>query len=381
MSQYRFDLATPADDADLRRVLAQTPMPGPFAVSFRREPSYFAAAGVDGRFRQVVAARDCTADRVVGFGSRTISERFINGRPESIGYLGGLRLLAAHRNRGLVARGFAYFRRLHADGRARLYLTTIAERNEPALRILTSGRAGLPTYHFAGCYHTATLPLRAKRGRGPFSGRTRKRSPSPFCTQVRAARIDDVPEILAFLTAVGPRRQFFPCYRAEDFFGAEGALRDLEPADLLLAFRAGQLVGTLAAWDQHSFRQTVVDGYPAYLGWTRVLYNGWARWTGRPRLPPPGSALRYLTAALPVVADDDADVFAALLDALLVRGAEKAGEYVLLGLHEADPLLRVVRNYRAVWYTTQLYLVCWEDGEQLRASLDSRPPYLELGSL
>ena len=43
MSRYRFDLATEADDAALRRVLADTPMPGRIAVSFRREPSYFAA--------------------------------------------------------------------------------------------------------------------------------------------------------------------------------------------------------------------------------------------------------------------------------------------------------------------------------------------------
>jgi len=58
MSRYRFELAGPADDADLRHILAQTPLPGPIAVAFHREPSYFAGARVDGRFRQVVAARD-----------------------------------------------------------------------------------------------------------------------------------------------------------------------------------------------------------------------------------------------------------------------------------------------------------------------------------
>src|SRR5439155_15767832 len=102
MSRYQFDLAAEADDADLRRVLAETPMPGRIAVSFRREPSYFAAAEVDGRFRQVVAARDMESGHVVGFGSRSVGERYVNGRPMPIGYLSSLRLLESHRNRRLV---------------------------------------------------------------------------------------------------------------------------------------------------------------------------------------------------------------------------------------------------------------------------------------
>src|SRR5437763_13525040 len=87
MTQYRFDLAAAADDGDLRRVLAETPMPGRIAVSFRREPSYFAAAVVDGRFRQVIAARDRDDARIVGFGARSVGERYVNGRPTPVGYL------------------------------------------------------------------------------------------------------------------------------------------------------------------------------------------------------------------------------------------------------------------------------------------------------
>ena len=48
MSQFRFELATEADDADLRSILAATPMEGAVAVTFRREPSYFRAASVEG---------------------------------------------------------------------------------------------------------------------------------------------------------------------------------------------------------------------------------------------------------------------------------------------------------------------------------------------
>src|SRR5437899_3023357 len=116
-SRYRLELATDADDADLRHILAETPMEGRIGVSFRREPSYFGGSVVDGRFRQVVAARDCQTGRLIGFGSRTVADRYVNGRAEPVGYLSSLRLLAAYRNLGLVARGYAFFRRLHADAR------------------------------------------------------------------------------------------------------------------------------------------------------------------------------------------------------------------------------------------------------------------------
>lgn len=371
MSRYQFELAGPADDADLCRVLAQTPMPGRIAVSFRREPSYFDAAVVDGRFRQVVACRDTASGRIVGFGSRSSGERRVNGQPAPVGYLSTLRLLAEHRNRGLVARGYAFFRKLHADGRALIYVTTIAEGNTPALALLTSGRAGLPAYHDAGRYHTAVLPL-GKRG---------TRRPARGGLEIRPARQEDVPAIVRFLAEEGPRRQFFPCYGPEDFFTPRGAFRDLRPADLLLALRGGRIVGTLGAWDQRAFRQVVVHGYGRGLRWGRALYNGLARLRGSPRLPAPGEALAHLTAALPVVAGDDAEVFAALLDEILARAGPGDADYLTLGLHEADPLLPVVRSYRGTWYTTRLYLVCWEDGDGLCAAMDGRPPYLELGSL
>src|SRR5262245_56306747 len=160
MPPYRIERAGEADDADLRAILAATPMEGAAVVSFRRDPSYFAAAVVEGRFREVIACRDLRTGRLVGFGARAVSPRHVNGVPEPVGYLSTLRLLEGHRNRGLVARGYAFLRKLHADGRTPLYLTTIAEGNRTALEVLTSGRAGLPAYHFAGNYHTTALPAR-----------------------------------------------------------------------------------------------------------------------------------------------------------------------------------------------------------------------------
>src|SRR4051812_48326086 len=125
MSRYRFELATPADDADLCRVLAATPMEGRIAVAFRREPSWFAGAVVDGRSRQVVACRALPRGRVTGLGCRSTREVYASGAPASVGYLSGLRVLPEHRNLGLVARGYARLRELHGDARVPFYLTTV----------------------------------------------------------------------------------------------------------------------------------------------------------------------------------------------------------------------------------------------------------------
>ncbi len=376
MPRYRIELATPEDDAELRHILAATPMPGRIAVSFRREPSYFAAAAVDGYFRQVVAGRDLDTGRLVGFGSRSLRHVYVNGQAADVGYLSALRLLAEHRNLGLVARGYAYFRKLHADGRAPIYLTTIAEGNERALTLLTSGRAGLPAYHPAGHYHTLAIPRQRRSWPTQLASARLKPTQAASATNVRPAVLHDLPAILAFLHDHGPQRQFFPRYEAADFFTPHGALKGLRPDDLLLAWRGGRLVGTLGVWDQSAFRQAVVHGYSGVLRWARPLVNGWAWLRGRPALPPVGASLRHCFAALPVVAGDEPAVLAALLNAV-----PAPADYLLVGLHERDPLLPAVRRYAAGEYLTRLFLVCWDDGEAYRRALDGRVPYLELGSL
>ncbi len=370
MSRYRFELAGPADDADLRHVLANTPMPGDIALTFCREPSFFAAPGVDGFKCQVVACRDSTTGRIVGFGCRSLRRLFVNGEPRTIGYLSSIRLLAEHRNLGLVARGYRFFRNLHADGQTPLYLTTISEGNEPALKILASGRAGLPAYYEAGRFRTFALPVGAH---SPIQ--------VPKDLYLRSATPDDWPMIMAFLEKHGPRRQFFPCYECADATMPAGALFGLKAENVWLAYRNGSLVGTLAGWDQHDFRQTIVNGYTGSLRWLLPIYNGWAAVRGQARLPKPGQELRYLTVALPVVVGDDFPVFAALVEALLKQAARGPWGHVVIGMAANDPLAVPLSLFAGTQYVTRIFHVAWSDGEELRQSLDGRPTYLELGSL
>src|SRR5688572_8758729 len=100
-----------------------------------------------------------------------------------------------------MARGYVMCREIQLDGRCGLYLTTISEDNSAAVALLTSGRAGLPAYHFAGRYHTLAQPLSRRAGRKGTPG-----------LHIRAARAEDLPAALAFWQSIGPQRQFFPCH-------------------------------------------------------------------------------------------------------------------------------------------------------------------------
>jgi hypothetical protein len=372
MSRFEFMLATTADDGDLRRVLSSTPMSGRIRVAFAREPSYFAAAEVDGKTVQVGICRDTTIGRVVGMGSRAVSPRYVNGQPQPVGYLSGLRLLPQYRGQGrLLARGYQFLRQLHADNATNFYLTTIADDNEAAIRLLTSGRGGLPIYQPWGRY--VTMVMNTKRNR---RGRV-----SNDALDCRTATTADGAMILKFLRAHGPTRQFFPDYEESDLFTDAGLLKGLRPDDITLAFLNDELVGTLAAWDQRGFKQTFVCGYAGWLRFARPLYNACAWLARRPLLPQCGAMIDADVGAIPVVRGDDFGVFTMLLERQLDRLATRGTCRLLFGLHENDPLLSVARRYTSREYVTRLYIVTWPDGCEAIGELKGRVPYLELGCL
>ena len=372
MSRFRFELATPADDADLRQVMAATPMPGRIALRFRREPSFFDAADVDGRWRQIIVARDCQQDRVIGLGSRSVRDMYVNGAVCSVGYLSNLRLLPEYRGSSVMARGYRFLRKIHTDGRASFYLTTIADDNHAVKALLTSGRAHLPEYHDVGAYFTLALPLNSRD--------TRANGESADL-QLRPATASDLPEVIRFYESTGPRRQFFPRYTLDDLAGSAPTFRGLEPVNLMLALRKDQLVGTLGVWDQRAFRQTEIESYRLGLRWTRPVLNYLACLRGLPSLPPTGAPLRYGVAALPMVRDDDPDVLSALLKAQQRAATAGPYDFLLFGIHERDPLLNAVRRESFAEYITRVYVVCFDDGASIQQLLDDRCPYLELGCL
>jgi radical SAM superfamily enzyme YgiQ (UPF0313 family) len=361
-------MARTGDDADLRDTCWKMPMPGRIQVAYVREPSFFEALRVEGHYSDVVTGRDTETGRIVGIGSRSIKPAFINGEQEQLGYLSTLRLLEDYRYGTLLARGYRLIRESHGDGRAKLYLSTILESNEAAKQLIAAGRGGLPAYHDIGRFQAMAISLDQR----PKAHRNRD-------VEVRPATRDDLPDLVRFWRGEGRLKQFFPAYSADDF-SDHGLLRGLDPSDVLMAVSGGQAVGTAAAWDQKSFRQSVVTGYSTALGALRPLYNGLASLLKYPQLPAPGSCLDYCHLSLVCIKDDDKDIFEALL-AGITRESRSRYSFMMAGFHERHPLLPALRRYHHFAYPSRLYVVSWEDGEADFQRLDNRVPYVEMGAL
>jgi len=368
MSRVVLERATVEDDAALRRLLAESPMDGSIRVAFEREPSYFGAARVQGRFCQVILGRDADTGEPVAVGSRTIKPVFVNGQPRDVGYLSDLRVRAAYRGRSVLARGYRLLRELHGDGRADLYYTVIAADNARALGTIASGRAGLPAYRDLGSFRSPAINL------------GRRKPPLEAGVDLVAGTPALLDGIVDCLNEHGRAKQFAPVY-ARDDFECPGRFPGFRVEDFVAARRGGRVVGTIGRWDQRDFKQTRVVGYRGPLRLLRPIVNLGAPVLGWPRFPRPGEPLRSCYAGFLAVEGNDVGVFRALLRHVYNGAVGGPHAYLLLGLHEADPLRAALDDYRCSPYRGRLFCVHFEDGAAAYRALDGRIPHVELATL
>ncbi|MFC1643604.1 hypothetical protein ACFL1F_00810 [Chlamydiota bacterium] len=362
------ELAKKEDNKELLELMDGMSMPGSIQVAYRRDPDFFDALRVEGTVNQTIVGRDSKTKEIAGVGICSIKPMYVNGVEMKVGYLSSLRVKEKYRMNVYLARGYQKLRQLHEDNEALLYLSTMLNDNEIAKK-LTTGRARLPAYYDIGQFISMPISL-SQSIKYKLSG----------SLNIRSATLVDIPLIVRFLNSHGKQRQFFPVYSQNDFIDSEGLLPDMALKDILMAFSGNTLVGILAAWDQKKIRRNVITGYSRWVSLSRPFYNLWAKRAGFPVLPPIGSILNCFYLSLVCIRDNDSDVFMSLLSELIERKRSQYS-FMLAGMHEKDPLIVTIKQCKHLTYLSRMYVVCWQDGEQLFNQLDNRPPYMELGSM
>ena len=365
-SRFEFALAGPADDAELRRRMAEDWMEGSIAISFRREPSYFAGCRLQGEQVQVVKCTDRRDGSIVGMGSRLVTTVHVNGTPSRVGYLADLRARRDHRRGTLLGRGYRVLRALHRQDPVPFYLTIIFGDNAAALQSLLGARAGLPHYSAQGRILTPALHLDFARPALPVQGVAFER-----------ATADLLPELRVFLRTEAASKQFSPAY-AEADFEANGKFASLAAGDFFVARSGGRIVACLAAWDQSAVRQTHIERYSRPLRMLRPLYALASRLGPIKPLPAPGARVPYLYLACLAVRGNDVALFRGLLRHAYNELRTGPWHYAIAGLHERDPLSGVLGEYRRIDAAGQLFVVHYPEDGDPRPAIDARTRYLEV---
>ena len=370
MSALKFELATQADDTDLRRLLRENSIPGSISLSFEREPCYFDASVVECAFHQTIVARESDSGNVIAFGNRSVRPLFVNGQVQDIGYMSQLRVNPIY-GKGLylargLAGGFKKYHELHQDGRAPFYLMSVIEDNLPARRLLTSGLSEYPrAREYARMFTYAVYPVRRKHDLS-----------LPTSMQIIRGDENYASDIVDCLNRNNARKQFAPHWTCDSLF-----LSNLSPSDFFLMLDNDRVVGCLACWDQSAFKQTVVRGYSGSLKRWRKAINLFSRFGGVPYLPEPNTPLRYSYASHVAIDNDDPTIFNGLLRVIYNHNLEQKYSYFMIGMAELNPFRKIVEAYRPLTYISQIYLVDWDDDADLLANIDHRVPGLEIAVL
>lgn len=345
-------------------------MPGEISLSLEREPDYFAAAEVEGPRHQVIVARAPETGRLLGAGSRSVRECFVDGRPVLLPYLGTLRVAGEARGRlRLLRAGYALCRTLRQADETRYALTSIVEDNAVARRLLEAGLEGLPAYREVERLVTLVIPTSG------WHGGRKWRSP-----RVGRGRGESLAAIAARLDCDYRRYQFAPRWRLDDLLSPIRT-PGVEPGDFHVVEEAGQIRGCLAVWDQRPFKQTVVRGYGERLRRVRPIVNLAAPWTGAPHLPAPGGRVEHAYLSH-VAVGGDPGTLPALIASALDDGRARGCGCLVAGFSERNPLLRTVRrSFRHRAYRSVLYLVYWPEGRAAAEALGDRPAHVEVATL
>lgn len=371
--RIEFSVAHSGDDAEIRALLAANPMPGRIEVTFEREPDYFLGSGVPGSRGVTIKGVDAATGRIAGLIQISASDRFVNGRVTEVGYIGGARVDERYRGALIPLRALPAIRSLVDESWPTLWTTAIVDSNPIAEGVFVRrSRPSFPRLELVSEFHTLGLYTRP-------APRRKHRTREEEILSISTAETEELKSITEFLRAYGQGKEFYPCYRENDFLDGR-RFPGLRKQDILVARNEEGIVGVCAVWDQSSFKQIVVHGYTGSLHMLRPLINTMGPILGTKKLPSPGSIIPSSTLTAVAVKNQDRAVFRRLLDAAVDRAWTVGQDYLLAGFSVQSPLMREAKRTRHILYKSRMYAFGFQ-GLLPNAYNKKAEPYMEIAAL
>lgn len=326
MSLPTLRMATVDDDAELRRLLRETPLRGALTVTLEREPSFFTDHP-----DTVVALVE---GHVIACGSRVLRQVHWQEKPVDSAYLADLRVHPDFRKHAgrILREGYRLMAESARDRPAAVTWSAVFSSNRSAMRTLSRPRRAIPEYIDRGGL----------------------RSPMWWCgpadrwpSECQRAGEEDREALAEFLQRRFKKRDLTPVVHAAD----------LDVGDFVILREAGDLVGAVAVIDPQTAKQIRVIDAP----WSLRLLHGPAHWLAPwitlPRMPRPGRLLALGHVGFLCVHNDDPNIARRLLRGARVLAAERGLSLLCGCFHQDDPLLQSAKGLPATWVDGRLFQV------------------------
>lgn len=350
---YKLQLAKIDNDKQIRKLLADNPMPGSIQVSFEREPNFFNSLPIQGKKNQVIIAKK--DEKVVAVGTRSIQEVFINKKRSNVGYLSNLRIDKKHREKGILTKGMTFLK--HLDKGVDFYYSTIVDKNNIAKRIFLANKPDYPKFYNFGDLTTYVIPTSKRKVTNKI--------------KIKKATNKDIKSLIHFVNNNGKNKNLFPYLSNVDF------KRFFKPEDFIIAYNNNKITGIICIWNQLKIRQTVVKGYNITMQIIKPFYNLYCNIIGKYGLPKINKPFKYLYLSYIAVKDDDVDVFKDMLN-YISNHTHSSASYLKFALHQRDKLNKALSDFKPIEYKSTLYICAWKNIDKIVEKLKGKVPFIEI---
>jgi predicted N-acetyltransferase YhbS len=317
-----------ADEADNDSLLAltrATPMAGAISLRIERQPDFFALLRLRGKGKVFVAERE---REVVGCISAAIRIAYVSGIPESVAYIGDMKVHPRYSGTRIALRLIqaleAHLRSIGID----LCFSVVADGNYRAMPLF-EGRVGIPRWAHLGrflVYELMTSPLIARSRR--------------YC--IEPAEASDLPAITMLLDRFHRSRQFAPQVSQDDLARTLSASREEPFSKILVARAGGSIVATLSLYDTREVKRNVLLGASASLRCTLALLRIAAAPLPGFNIPRIGDPVRILYVRFVACEEGHCQALQALLATARREAFRRRFTFLVIGLHARDPLRSLV---------------------------------------
>jgi GNAT superfamily N-acetyltransferase len=319
--------AVEGDNEPLLALTRSTPMAGSISLRIDRDPDFFALLRLRGEGKVYVAVR---GREVIGCISAALRTAYVSGVPETVAYVGDMKVHPRFSGTRIALRLIqtleAHLRSVGID----LCFSVVADGNQRVMPLF-EGRLGIPRWVSLGRFLVDELIP------SPFLGRSRQ-----HC--IESAEAAELPAITMLLDRFHCSRQFAPQLSKDDLARTLSGQREEPFSKMLVARNRGSIVATLSLHDTREVKRNVLIDASASLRCALALLRIAAAPLLGFRVPRIGEPLRVLYARLVACEEGHGQALQELLAMARAEAFRRRFTFLVIGLHERDPLRSLVRG-------------------------------------